>query len=929
MTDMKYSGVILTAALALSLFSCGQEEIPEPGENGGKYNEIEITVSADRLLSGWEQEDSLTLFDNLGSHVFATSMSGPSAKFTGESYVRAMSRMLLHPVMDGAVYSEDGLSFHAVDAEQREFRPVSVSYSQTKSFKMQSAVAALEFSISSSDVEYVTVTDPSGAALCGDVTAVVSSGGHIAVTPAGTGSKITLLPPEGESFLKAGKHRISCLPGKFDGGLEVVAMRNGDRDVTSLTGALNLSAGSVTGLGVIEDGSLPELVPVDIRVSFMTDAETPAFVWPFASPSSDISTSWGTATYAGQEIAYTLPENQGGHVFKIFCTNGVCKNSIQGFRFGGSAGAYIEFPTLKGLYLTSVTMVSGNSSSTLQIKGADDSVVIGGNITASFGAAGDSHTWILYESVRSKTYRMVTTGDSAIGLRHLYLHYDTSPKPLPTGPVSVLEYGLADAKTGEERFNVLKRAHQDALVFGRDVDYTGVGRVDLEIPAGASTIPLRENTDFKGATFHVTNKSKKLYLFTLSQGRKSVNVTGAQIDAADYSTVPELRNGLYLLMVQDDSLWVYRREGHDYGATRKEAILVRYGVGSNGPCAPYNTPATRINATYCSVTDELKTVSNVTLDRDKASTFMTHLVKFDSQNNIKLTNITINTPQDNDWVGDACISITNCTNILCEDITINGTYSQTNYYGYGIACNGITNATFRRLHSACRWGVFGNNNTHNSVLEDSDTERYDTHCYGRNITVRNSTLTGRGIPVSSIFGTIRLEDSKLVRCYPYSIRADYNSYVDLDIVIKNCEMSGTSAWIFPMGRLDNLINERPELAKKRWPNVTIDGLKFSVPSGATAVYLFRPSTKNSYSENLGYISNISIKGLELIYPSGLGTVPFYLSSQAAKTDSDLNVSFEGCKMASPAGTSPAKVYLNLKGPKDVHSASSSDIEFVE
>ena len=926
---MKKLGMILSAAAALSLFSCKPDEIKEPADNGGKDNEIEITVDADRLLSEWKQEDSLTLFDNLGDHVFRTSMSGPSAKFTGESYVRALSRALLYPRTGGVVYADNRMTVPAVPAVQRGFQPVSVSFSQTKTFKMQSVVAALEFTVTSSDVEYVTIEDMSGGALAGDVAVEISSAGQIGATPVGKGSKITLLPEEGQTSLPAGTLRVSCLPGSFEGGLFVTAVRAGDRAVEKETGPLNLQKGAVTSIGVIEDGTLPELAPVDIRMSFMTDAETPAFQWPFVSPSSNISSSWGTATYANQEVEYTLPESEGGYVFKIFCTNGVCKNTIQGFRFGGAAGAYIEFPELRGLYLTSVTMVSGNANSSLIVQGADGSSVLGGDVTASFGAAGDTYTWDIYEATRSKVYRLITGSDSAIGLRHLYLHYDLTPRSVPTGPVRILDYGLAEAKTGEERFNILKKAHTDAVSFGRDVDYSGVGRVDLEIPANASTIPLRENTDFKGAVFHVVNTSKKLYLFTLSLARKPVKVTGAQIDAADYSAVPELRSGLHLLLVQDDSLWVYRREGHDYGATRKEAVLVRDGEGSNGPCAPYNTPASRINATYCDATDDLKTFANVTLDRDKASTFMTHLVKFESLNNIKLSNITINTPQDNDWVGDACISITSCTNILCEDITINGTYSQTDYYGYGISLNGITNATFRRLHSACRWGVFGSNNTHNSLLEDSDTERYDTHCYGRNITVRNSTLTGRGIPVSSIFGTIRLEDTKLVRCYPYQIRADYNSYVGLDVVIKNCEMSGTSAWIFPMGRLDALINDRPELAKKRWPNVTIDGLKFQVPSSATAVYLFRPTTKNTYPEKLGYISNISISGLELIYPSGKSTVPFYLSSQAANTDSNLSVTFDGCKMASPSGSSPAKVYLNLKGPKDTHSTMSSDIEFVE
>ena len=303
-------------------------------------------------------------------------------------------------------------------------------------------------------------------------------------------------------------------------------------------------------------------------------------------------------------------------------------------------------------------------------------------------------------------------------------------------------------------------------------------------------------------------------------------------------------------------------------------------------------------------------------------------MKIDGQNNFRLHNITVNTPVT-DWTGDACINIINCTNTLCEDITFNGTYSQTDYYGYGFSCNNIWNSTFRRITSHCPWGVFGCNNTHDSLLEDSDVERFDTHCYGRNITIRNSILTGRGIPVSSIFGTILLEHTKLVKCYPYSIRADYNSYVDLDVVIRDCEMTGTTAWIFPMGRLDNIINERPELAEKRWPNVFIDGLSFEVPSGATAVYLFRPSTKNSYGKPLGNVSQVNIKGLQFKYPSdATQSVPFYISSRDANASKSIRYVFENLELRAPGTTAPVPVYINLHGPSDTQTVVGEGITVV-
>ena len=336
---------------------------------------------------------------------------------------------------------------------------------------------------------------------------------------------------------------------------------------------------------------------LEIDLSFM---ENGAFSWPFESPAmSTLSSSVmnGNGAYRGELVELVMPASKGGYKFKVYATEGVARNSTLGFRFNGVTGDYLELPAILGYYLREVSLVSGGTAP-LQIKTVNSNRVAGGEEIAQFPSGGGPFSWTLYETRSGTSYRLQLAESNTANIKKLHLRYSNRPLAVPTGSISPFNYGLREATTGTERYQAIRKAHVMALSFGKEVDYTGVGTVDLEIPDNASPIQLTPNTDFKGTTFHVVNQKKKLYLFSLAASRRNVSVTGAQVDAADYRNVPELAKGLYVLVVQDDSLWVREREGRDYGATRREAILVRDGVGSNGPCAPYDTAPTRISASY-------------------------------------------------------------------------------------------------------------------------------------------------------------------------------------------------------------------------------------------------------------------------------------------------------------------------------------------
>ena len=71
--------------------------------------------------------------------------------------------------------------------------------------------------------------------------------------------------------------------------------------------------------------------------------------------------------------------------------------------------------------------------------------------------------------------------------------------------VSPYDFGLASARTGVERYEVLLRAHTAAVSAGVNVNYSGIDSIDIEIPQSFKRIPLTSYNDFKGCVLNIRN----------------------------------------------------------------------------------------------------------------------------------------------------------------------------------------------------------------------------------------------------------------------------------------------------------------------------------------------------------------------------------------------------------------------------------------
>lgn len=430
-------------------------------------------------------------------------------------------------------------------------------------------------------------------------------------------------------------------------------------------------------------------------------------------------------------------------------------------------------------------------------------------------------------------------------------------------PLSPLSFGLAEAKTGVERYKVLERCHKDAVKKNAPISYSGIESLDIEIPAGAASIPLPDEVDFAGVQMNVLNTQKNFVLFVSTNSATPIQVTKASIDSGNFKGSVELSKGRYLLIIEDGNPWVENRKGYSYGAVRKDVLVVEDAVAKNSVTYPYNNShsSPKVSATPVG---RPKAYRNLKFRREAESTKITYLLSISNAYDVSISNITVTTPQDNEFYGDAAIQIHNSAKVKMCDVRIDGTYSQTNHYGYGINLENVSFYTGERLYARARWGVFGSNNVNGAVLRDCDINRFDIHCYGRDVRCYGCKFTDMYNQFSSVFGYVRFEKCTFTNTIPVLMESSYNAYTPFDLTFKNCTFNLTAKrnYLVTLFGLEEAHNSRPELSHKALPNITIKNCAVNLADDVKKWYIVETG-KVAYKEPLDYISRIEIKGLKI------------------------------------------------------------------
>lgn len=406
---------------------------------------------------------------------------------------------------------------------------------------------------------------------------------------------------------------------------------------------------------------------------------------------------------------------------------------------------------------------------------------------------------------------------------------------------SPIEYGLYEAKTGKDRFWVLYNTHIAALESNSEVSYKGIKSIDIEIPENAKSIPLTDITDFGGATIIVTNNSRDIFLFEKKETPQIVNVKPKEIDTGDFSTNPQLMKGLYLLSITDKKMWVNNRQGYNYGHVRKDLLYIVNGHSINAPISRYDNMESEHEASIVKCSSSNKEIKNVIFFRAINNRHQVYFLNLTYQNNVHIKGVKLHTPI-NKSNADRIISVSDSYNIRFSDILVDNTYSQIDLYGYGICLNNVSSVYFSKLEGNAAWGIFGNNNVNEVHLSDCDINRFDIHCYGKDIFATNCKFRNLYNQFSSIYGTISYRNCEFYNFTPVLFERSYNAYTKFNLIIRNCTIQACKDknYLISAGDLNGgFTGQRQELNKQEFPNIDIDGLLIKMPNNLDKYYLYK------------------------------------------------------------------------------------------
>ena len=223
---------------------------------------------------------------------------------------------------------------------------------------------------------------------------------------------------------------------------------------------------------------------------------------------------------------------------------------------------------------------------------------------------------------------------------------------------------------------------------------------------------------------------------------------------------------------------------------------------------------------------------------------------------------------------DGVFGITNSVKVTFRDVTVDGTYSgygASRGYGYAFSLNNLWNTVFERVTADGNWGVFGTNHLSNTTLTECDLNRFDIHCYGRDVLLRRCTLRQRQTQFSSMYGTLTFDSCRFIDCIPVRIRSSYNAYTPFDIEMRDCtfEMTTRHHSLVNVMLLDTATNARPELSVKCWPNLKIENMTVVAPALVGTLNLYEPTGKLSeLRKPVDYIDHVVVNGLKVVRPNG-------------------------------------------------------------
>lgn len=427
-------------------------------------------------------------------------------------------------------------------------------------------------------------------------------------------------------------------------------------------------------------------------------------------------------------------------------------------------------------------------------------------------------------------------------------------------------------------YDLLYSLHTTAISMGVNVNYKDVRRINIEIPSVFNSIPLSNTTDFNNCEFHIRNNSKDCYLFARGDERPliTLDIDPILLKGVDYSSVPELNNGKFILIVKDDNLWSKRilNQGN-LDIYRYDVIIIQDGFARNIPIQPYDTiDSDPIFYAVDVREDKNPTICNGKFFREN-STKLTNLFNIKKVDGMMIKDLYVYTDKNNvpkDMKADATFYFNFVTNLTLDNVYQMNTYSD--------AANAITHGYFLSIFNGFNiklininahdndWGVIGCRCINTAFVDKSSINRFDIHTYGTHVTIRDSIISNKFCQIGDYYGDIVFDNCIFNKCSsPLIHEHTYNYMTKYNIYLKNCTINGSDNLVHYLYSHMDVAPIRVEQNKKYLPNIYIEGLTVNLLKDKVFKLILNNGNwkRSSLYEGIYGLENVVLKNLVINY----------------------------------------------------------------
>ena len=126
------------------------------------------------------------------------------------------------------------------------------------------------------------------------------------------------------------------------------------------------------------------------------------------------------------------------------------------------------------------------------------------------------------------------------------------------------------------------------------------------------------------------------------------------------------------------------------------------------------------------------------------------------------------------------------------------------------------------------------------MLKNCNINRFDIHCYGKDISFEDCVFVDIYNQFSSIYGLLSFRNCTFKDFFPILMEYSYNAYTAYDVLFNNCtfNLDKNHNCIVYYPKFCPTENTRPELRKKCLPNVMMLNCRIEAVDGLKKWYVF-------------------------------------------------------------------------------------------